>query len=278
MQGSSIETSIDLQNGVLASIERHLDGVSERCRAVLVWAAVIGSGFEFALLAAVTGVERQELLDLLEEANRAHLAAPHRDGGYRFVVPLVGTMLLKTLSASERAARHEKVASALEVIHASALDMHTARIARHFFRAAPAGNAEKAFGYSVKAARHAEQRGDARGAVKQWAQAARSLDLIPRSDAARLEVQLCLARAHARAEDKSGARDAFFDAAMLARALDDPASLVDAAIAFAALSKAGDPRREALLAQAHDVTEGADKEGMVELTRKLAQATQRVDE
>jgi hypothetical protein len=160
-------------------------------------------------------------------------------------------------------------------MHAHALDLHAARIARHFFRAAPTGNAEKAFEYSVKAARHAEQRGDARAAVKQWEQAARSLDLIPRSDAARLEVQLCMARARAHAKDESGARDAFFDAAMLARALEDPESVVEAAIAFAALSRVGDPRREAVLAQARGVTEGLDGPRNVELTRRLAQVAQR---
>ena len=250
-------SSIDLQNGVRASVDRHLDGVSPECREVLVSAALLGKDFDFASLAAVTGLESKALLDHLDEAARGRLVMKRKDGRYRFVLPVVGDVLYQQLPGSERAARHRAVAEALEALHASALDVYAERIAHHFFRAAPAGTARQAFAYSVRAARHAEVRGDARGAVKQWEQAAWSLDLVPVSDPARLDVQLALASARVRSADDDGAREAFLDAAMLARALGRHEALAEAALGFSRLAGAGDVRGRALLTEARDALQTA---------------------
>jgi predicted ATPase len=206
------------------SVERHID-VSPECREVLVSAAVLGRDFDFSLLAAVTGLDSKALLDHLDQAARTRLLTKRKDGTYAFVLPLVGDVLIQQLPASERAARHRAAAESLEALQSGALDVHAARIAYHFFRAAPVGTARQAFAYSVRAARCAEARGDARAAARQWQQATRALDLIPVSDPARLDVQLALARARARGADDEGAREAFLDAAMLARALGRPESL-----------------------------------------------------
>jgi DNA-binding winged helix-turn-helix (wHTH) protein len=248
LQGSTIATSIDMQNAALASVERYLDRVSAVCREVLTWAAVLDSSFDFALLAELTGTDREALLNHIEEAHRAHLVIKRRDGRYTFVVPLVGDVLLKQLGASGRASRHEQAALAIERFHRDALDAHAARIARHLLRAAPLGTAQKAFSYCVRAATCAEGRGDARGAVKQWEQALRALDLLPSSDTSRVQTQLSLARARARAGDADGARRAFLDAAALAHALAEPGVLVDAATELAQLGCDDDAR--SLLARA----------------------------
>jgi predicted ATPase/DNA-binding winged helix-turn-helix (wHTH) protein len=250
-------SSIDLQNGVRASVDRHLDGVSPECREVLVCAALLGKDFEFAALVAVTGLESKALLDHLDEAARGRLVIKRKDGRYRFVLPVIGDVLYQQLPGSERAARHRAVAEALEALHGSALDVYAERIAHHFFRAAPSGTARQAFAYSVRAARHAEVRGDVRAAVKQWEQAAWSLDLVPVSDPARLDVQLALARARMLSADDDGAREAFLDAAMLARALGRLEALADAALGFSRLAGTGDVRGRALLAEARDAVQTA---------------------
>jgi predicted ATPase len=250
LQGFTIATSVDMQNAMLASVERYLDRVSPACRETLTWAAVLESTSEFALLAEVTGTDREQLLDHLEEARRAHLVTKRRDGRYMFLVPLVGDVLLKQLGASGRASRHEQAGLAIERFHHEALDAHAARIAHHLLRAAALGTAQKAFTYYARAAAWAERRGDPRAAGEHWQQALRALDLVPSSDTTRVHAQLSLARARARAGDAGGARQAFLDAAMLAHALAEPELLVDAATEFAQLGCDEDAR--SLLARARD--------------------------
>jgi hypothetical protein len=141
-------------------------------------------------------------LNRIDEAHRAHLVTKQRkDKQYTFVVPLVGTVLLKRLDASDRARRNEQAALAIERFHDDALDAHAARIARHLLRAAPLNTAQKAFEYVVRAAGHAEQHGDLRGAVKQWEQALRVLELLPSSDADRVRARLSLEDLRKRAGD-----------------------------------------------------------------------------
>jgi DNA-binding winged helix-turn-helix (wHTH) protein/Cdc6-like AAA superfamily ATPase len=267
----SLASSIDLQNGVRASVERHLEGISPECRNVLVCAAVLGRDLDFAPLGALTGLDSKTLLDCLDEAVRARLVAKGTGGRYAFVLPLVGDVLYKQLGAGERAAWHREAARVLEGLHREARDVHAARIAHHFFRAAPAGVAREAFAYSVRAAQHAEASGDARAAVKLWKQALRSLELVPASGPARLESELALANAHSRAGDDKAACEAYLEAAMLARALGRPEGLAQAALAYARVAPSDDPRRGALLAEARDVahdTQGLSAPGLLDrLTR-----------
>jgi DNA-binding winged helix-turn-helix (wHTH) protein len=226
----TIATSIDMKRGLIDSVSRYLDGVSPACRDTLSWAAILGKTFGFALLASVTDRNADVLLDDLEEARRAHLVQPEGEGEYRFVHPLGVDVLEKRLSGSERAVRHAAVARALEVHYASALDLHAARIARHFVRAAPAGTAREAFQYSARAARHAAASGDLRAAAKHWTRAMRVLDLVPGSEPERLEALVALARTYTRSGDVTRARTALEDASMLARALGQPDALNDASL------------------------------------------------
>jgi predicted ATPase len=266
----SIASSIDLQNGLMESIGRHLDGVTERCRDVLVNAAVLGKDFDFAPLASATGLARDALLDTLDDAARARLVHKSKEGRYRFVHPLIADVLYKQLSASERATRHRAAGEALVAFHRDALDVHAAHIAHHFFKAAPAGTAREAYDYSVRAAEHASLRGDARAAVSQWQQAGRALDFIPSSDALRLDVQMHLARARGQAGDADGAREAFLDAAMLARALGRSEALAESALGFAELSPKADSRRDALIGEATAALGRATGDDAKRLAARLA--------
>jgi predicted ATPase len=249
----TLASSIDLQNAVRGSVERHLEGISPECRDVLVCAAVLGRDFDLAPLGALTELDPKTLLDCLDEAARGRLVMKCTGGRYAFVLPLVGDVLYKQLGAGERAVLHREAARVLESLHGGTGDVHAARIAHHFFRAAPAGVAREAFAYSVRAALHAEACGDARAAVKLWKQALRSLELVPASGPDRFESELGLANAHWLAGDEERAREALLEAAMLARALGRPEALAQAALAYARRVPSDDPRRGALLAEACDV-------------------------
>lgn len=224
----SLASSVDLQRGLLESISRHLDGLSASCRELLMHAAVLGKDFEFATLAAVAGLERAVLVDRLDEAVRQRVLLQTKVGRYRFVHPVMGEVLYKQLSASVRAARHRAVAVALEAAHADALDMHAAEIAHHFTRSAALGTEREAFEHSVRAARYAALRGDARAALRLWEQAAHALGVVGATDAQRVDTYLELGRARARAGDAAGARAALVDATTLARVLDRSDALAEA--------------------------------------------------
>jgi predicted ATPase/DNA-binding winged helix-turn-helix (wHTH) protein len=215
----SFASSIDLERGLLESVGRHLDGTSDGCREVLASAAVLGKDFDFPTLAAVVGIEREALVDRLEEAVRMKLLLAAKNGRYRFVHPLVGEVLYKKLGASDRAARHRATATALETLHANALDAHAAEISHHYTRAASLGTGREGFAYSVRAARHAALHGDARATLRLWEQALRALEFATGDEGERIEAHLEIARARVRVGDTVGARASFADAAMLARAL-----------------------------------------------------------
>jgi predicted ATPase len=232
---------LDLRRSLIETGSRHLEGLSPASRDVLAWAAVLGKSFSFALLAEVTALAAGALLDLVEEAERAHLVRRLEDGEYRFVHPVVADVLYKGLSASERAARHRAAAVALEAHHRAALDLHAAVIARHFVRAAPTGTAREAFEYSSRAARYAVRHGEGPSAAKHWAHAMRALDLLPGNEAARLDVLVELARVHLGAKDSERARSALLDAALLAQALGQADALAEVTRELANLVTGDEP-------------------------------------
>ena len=165
------------------------------------------------------------------------------------------------------------MALALEAHYGPALELHAAQIARHFVHAAPTGTAREALDYSSRAARHASATGDWRGSVKHWARGLRVLDFIPASEAARLDVLLELSRAQMRAGDVEPARNALFDAAMLAQVLGRADALAEAALELADLVPRDDPQRLALLLEARVSVQRTGGPRAEALARRLEQAS-----
>ncbi|MGO8997020.1 MAG: ATP-binding protein [Polyangiaceae bacterium] len=272
-EARTVATSIDMRQRMLESAVRHLEGVSAEARDTLAWAAVLGKSFTFALLARITALGPDVLLDRLEEARRARVVARVDEGDYRFVHPMVADALYARLSASERAARHRSVALALEAHYGPALEQHAAQIARHFVRAAPTGTAREALDYCMRAARYALGTGDPRRSVKHWVRAIRVLDFIPASETTRFDLLLDLSRAYVRGGEVDRARDALFDAAMLAQALGRADSLAETALELAELVPRDDPRRLALLTDARATVQRTGGARAETLVRRLEHAS-----
>jgi DNA-binding winged helix-turn-helix (wHTH) protein len=264
-------SSLDLQAGLLESISDHLTRLSPSCVEALASAAVLGKAFSFAALAATSGMSSDALLDALAEATNAKLVTKTR-GGYQFAHALVRDVLSRRVPAAERAARHKAAGHALVAAYGDAAEAHAAELAHHFLRAAPAGEAELARHYSLKAAQAALREGDAAKAATHYAGALEALDHSPSATLERLEVQLAFAAALARAGLDERAPSAFLDAATLARAFGAPAALVEATLGYAALPSADALVLPELLREAEAAAARLDGAGSDELRERVARA------
>jgi predicted ATPase/DNA-binding winged helix-turn-helix (wHTH) protein len=248
-EASDVASTMDLEQGIIESVFRHLDGLSPHARDLLTLAAVLGKEFPMGHLGLVSGLHRDELMDRVDEACRANLLY-QSDGHCIFNHVLVRDVLYKRLASAERSARHLMVAEKLQSHYDDVSDTHAAQLAEHFTRALPAGDAERAIEMAMRAARHATAFGRPREAAKHWKQAARVYPLLAREDRRRVEIQMSLARAWLAAGRLPEARECFVDGAILARTFSQPEDLAEAALSYAALSGNEKSLRQALLEQA----------------------------
>ncbi|WP_244929340.1 BTAD domain-containing putative transcriptional regulator [Nocardioides sp. W7] len=132
--------------GVSEVLTRRLGRLPEETLALLRTAAVVGRAFDTPTLAGASGVDEDDVLDLVEPALVAGLV--HEDGidEFRFAHALVRDTLRSTMSASRRARAHARVAEVL----ASAVGRET-EVAVHWRAAGPA-YARRAWQAAVDAA------------------------------------------------------------------------------------------------------------------------------
>ncbi|MEE8550188.1 MAG: AAA family ATPase [Gemmatimonadota bacterium] len=154
---------LDVPEGVRLVIERRLQRVSEECRRVLTSAAVIGRAFTFDLLEALgdpstgsgQGIDADALLDAVDEAERAHLITSTSDGApdgqaedrFAFAHELIRQTLLSGVSAPRRRRLHLRVAEAMELVYAGALEEQAADLAHHLFQAGGVADPQKTVRY-----------------------------------------------------------------------------------------------------------------------------------
>jgi hypothetical protein len=145
-------TTIGLPEGVREVIVRRVTRLGEECARILTLAAVLGREFDLVTLAALSDRSEEELLDALEEAQRAQLVdeSPGRPGRYSFHHALIRDTLYNGLAASRRIRFHRRAGEALEQM-AGQGDAPLADIAHHFVQAASIGVADKAADYATRA-------------------------------------------------------------------------------------------------------------------------------
>ena len=109
--------TIEVPEGVRLVIGRRLDRLGDQTRKVLTAAAVIGRTFPLDLLQAALDISEDDVLDAVEEAERAQLVASdvsQRTARYGFVHELIRTTLVGGLSMPRRQRLHVTIADALE--------------------------------------------------------------------------------------------------------------------------------------------------------------------
>lgn len=264
-QATSLST--DLHEGLRESIARHLDGVSAPCRELLAHAATVGAAFDFTTLAATSDLPQADLIDRLDEAQRARVLSKSNEGSFRFRHPLVRDVLYRTVPGAQRAKLHEAIARRLDAHWGAAARTHSAELAYHYVKALPGGDAKRALELSLDAAEQSTARGEHAEAAAHGERALQALSHLPEDGPRRLEAELALGRARQRAGDTERARDAFLDALMLARAFHDPLALGEAALAVVEVDPR--PERQAVIAEARAALAGTKTERARALVSRL---------
>lgn len=267
-----LASSMDLQQGLVESICRHADAVSAEARDLLTAAAVLGREFELAKLSMVSGFGQADLLGRLDEAVNARLLIKSKTGSYRFAHVLVRDVLYKKLSSAERSARHLFIGEKLAAHYGDAIDSHAAELAHHFVRALPNGDPSRAVDLSIRAAQHDVAQGAHKSAAKHWEQAAQALAQVRGDDARRTRVQLGLARARAKSGDAALAREAFLDAAILARTFAEPEALAECALGLAQIEGTDPTQRRAALEEALAALAASSGDGAAKLKASVEAA------
>jgi DNA-binding winged helix-turn-helix (wHTH) protein/tetratricopeptide (TPR) repeat protein len=139
------------------AVHRRLDGVSADTRSLLELTAVLGPEFHLAHLRTAAARSDPELLQALEPALHSGILEPvagHAGARLRFVHALVRDTLYGDLPLARRLSLHRQIAEALESVE-RVEDLPVYELAHHFFMAAPAGVAQKAADYALKASARA---------------------------------------------------------------------------------------------------------------------------
>jgi DNA-binding CsgD family transcriptional regulator len=219
--GNRIPTSI------LDAIGRRMDRLSPRCRHQLRAAAIVGTEFSVALVAAVIGRPVLRCLEPLDEAVAAGLVEPtDSPGRHRFVHALVRDAVEASLPVRDRMRMHRAAAEAVEAFYAGTLEPHLPDLARHW---AAAGDGGRTARWAERAAQEALRRLAYEEAARLYRQAL-EVGSVQRADDDGYRLLLALARALWQAGELAEARTVSRRAADAARRLDRAELVAEAAL------------------------------------------------
>ena len=268
------DAPIRIPPGVRAVIGRRVARLSARCQALLLSASVIGREFGLDALAALSELEPDELMDVLNEAMAERVLddVPGAPGRARFGHALIRDTLYDGLTAARRMQLHREAGEALEAVYSSDPEPHLAELAQHFVAAAPLGVADKAIEYARRAGDRAAIQLAFEEAARQYAIALTLAD----DQLARCELLLALGDAHARAGNSASSKQAFREAAELAERGELAQQLARAALGyggrFAWVRASADAGLVPLLERALSAIEERDSPTRVSLLVRLAAA------
>jgi tetratricopeptide (TPR) repeat protein len=247
---------IGLPESVRDVIGRRVGRLSDDCTKLLTVAAVLGREFAIDALGRVTGLEKERLFEVLDEAVNARVveAASQALGRYRFAHALVRESLYEELSTLERFRNHLRVAEVLEALYSRDPEPHLAELAHHFRQALPGGDVDKAVAYALRAGDHANEGLAYEEAVTYYQHALQALDLRTEADE-RLRCELLLKHGEACWSAGFQMKKSLEQAAELAERLGDSEILARAALGRAGFVTgiyvmAGEPNQLTLLEKA----------------------------
>src|SRR4030095_16202591 len=210
-----------------------LDQLSERCNKVLTIASLIGRELSLDALEPLCEVSGDQVLELLDEATAARVITevPQIVERYHFVHALIRETLYDEISTARRVRFHRRIGEVLEKIYANSIDSHLTELAHHFFQAAPSGDSSKAIDYSIRAAQRANSQLAYEEAAIHYEHDRMLIELQDEVDEdQRCKMSLELGEAHKKAGNNAKAREAFLQAAEIARKRKAPEQLAHAAL------------------------------------------------
>ncbi len=234
--------SAELPEGIRHLMRRRLAVLSSECLRILTGASVIGREFSVTVLAAVAGIGEEQVLALLEEAERARVVEALRasPGTLRFTHVLMREALYEDLPTAQRVRLHRRVGEVLEErygLHPEPTDgaarhgSRLAELAHHFFEALPGGDAVRALHYSTRAGDHAMSVLAFEEAAEHYEAALRVLDATPAlPESGRPRLLIALADARFRVGDPATSGQLLWQVVGSARAAGDAEQLAEAAV------------------------------------------------
>lgn len=137
---------LEVPESVRLVVGRRLERLGPEAQKALAAGAVIGRAFPFRLLEAVSDLSPDALLDVVDDAETAHvLVSEERDGEvvFSFAHELIRQTLLSGLSALRRQRVHLAVADAIESLDPSAATSRAQEIATHLMKAGAAADGDR---------------------------------------------------------------------------------------------------------------------------------------
>ena len=195
--------------------------------------AVIGRGFSYPLIRAVSDMEDtalQTALERLAEADILLVQGLPPESEYRFKHVLIQDAAYENLLRSRRQFLHRRVGQTIESRFAEIAESQPELIAQHYTAAAMP---EQAIPYLMKAGERALARSAYREPLAYFDRALRLARSLPESPARThqiLDLLFLLGETHSRHYNVSEALQTFKEAFELARAVDSPADLARAAV------------------------------------------------
>jgi class 3 adenylate cyclase/tetratricopeptide (TPR) repeat protein len=227
------EGPLSLPNSLRTVIGTRVSRLGEGATKVLSTAAVIGREFDFDLLAETTRVDEDELIDLLDEAQRAAVVQELSDspGRYTFSHALVQHTLYEDVGGTRRTRLHKSVGEAIERLYGENSEDFVGELARHFLLATSPTDSDKAIAYAKRAGDAALQALAPDDAVRYFSQA---LELAAHTSSVnpltRIDLLIGLGTAQ-RPVGIASFRETLLEAARQAQRLGDTHRLVAAALA-----------------------------------------------
>ena len=267
---------LPLPDGVRETIRRRLEPLREQHLDALELAAIIGRTFNLATLEHASALDRDVVLEALDEAAALGIVAavPGTLGEYRFGHGLIRETLFAGMPVAVRMSGHRVVGEALERVYRGAIEAHLPELAHHFLCAAPRGDIAKAVDYAERAAYRALDALAYEQAAELFARALEALERMDVDIPRRAGLLLGLGTAQSRA-GRPASRASFESAVAAARAIDADEILCRAALGFAPFALAPgyvDEPHVALLVDALERIGPADDPMRVRLLGSLAVA------
>jgi predicted ATPase len=132
-------------------LKARLSRLDDECQSVLTLASFVGNDFTLEAMRALTGIEENKLLDLIDRIDKTGLIKErevHGEGICSFADILVRDVVYEEVSLLKRKKLHGVVGGALEKVYAKKIDDHLGELAAHFVEA---GEKDKALDYFLKA-------------------------------------------------------------------------------------------------------------------------------
>ena len=150
-------STIEFPETVKNVLKARLSRLDDECQNVLTLASFIGNDFTCEALSAVSGIEENKLLELIEKLLKTGLIK-HRvmrgEDVCSFADILLRDVVYEEVNPFKRRKLHNTVGNILEKVYAKGIDEHFGEIAYHFLEG---GDKEKALGYFLKAGEKASK-------------------------------------------------------------------------------------------------------------------------